>query len=114
LLSVYTTEYTQSDDCRFLAYMMEKSALAGEGGCALCKPTPFQPITITYKAAVYAPAEGKNTPSISSLPYMYYVVYTTLWCALYSKFPYAQFCGEITRPKTTDLKFKQSPHKKLN
>jgi hypothetical protein len=35
--------------------MMEKSALAGEGGG--CTPTPFQPITITYKVAVYAPAE---------------------------------------------------------
>ncbi len=35
--------------------MMEKSALAGEGGG--CTPTPFRPITITYKVAVYAPAE---------------------------------------------------------
>ncbi len=39
--------------------MMEKSALAGEGG--VCTPTPFQPITITYKNAVYAPAERADT-----------------------------------------------------
>jgi hypothetical protein len=38
-------------------FMMEKSALAGEGGG--CTPTPFQPITITYK--VYAPAEWADT-----------------------------------------------------
>jgi hypothetical protein len=57
-LSLYlwftTLEYIQSGDCRFLA-CMEKSALAGEGGGYL--PTPFQPITITYKVEVYAPAE---------------------------------------------------------
>jgi hypothetical protein len=35
--------------------LMEKSALAVEGGG--CTPTPFHPITITYKVAVYAPAE---------------------------------------------------------
>jgi hypothetical protein len=32
--------------------MMEKSALAGEGGW--CTPTHFHPITITYRVAVYA------------------------------------------------------------
>jgi hypothetical protein len=37
--------------------MMEKSALAGEGGG--CTPTPF--ITITYKVAVYASAEWADT-----------------------------------------------------
>ncbi len=37
---------------------MENSALAGEGECT---PTPFQPITITYKVAVYAPAEWADT-----------------------------------------------------
>ncbi len=36
--------------------MMEKSALAGEGGGA--RPTPFTLFTITYKVAVYAPAES--------------------------------------------------------
>jgi hypothetical protein len=47
---------------------MEKSALAGEGGG--CTPTPFQPVTITCKVAVYATAERADTvpPSISSLP----------------------------------------------
>jgi hypothetical protein len=39
--------------------MMEKSALAGEGG--KCTPTPFQPITITYKVGMYAPAERADT-----------------------------------------------------
>jgi hypothetical protein len=41
---------------------MEKSALAGEGGG--CMPTPLQPITITYKVAVYAPAERTDTLSL--------------------------------------------------
>jgi hypothetical protein len=41
--------------------MMEKSALAGAGGG--CKPTPFQPITITYKVALNSPAERADTPT---------------------------------------------------
>jgi hypothetical protein len=42
--------------------MMEKSALGGEGGGAWgCTPTSSQPITITYKVAVYAPAEWAGT-----------------------------------------------------
>ncbi len=46
--------------------MMEKSALTGKGGG--CTPTPFQPITITYKVAVYAQAawEDKHYPSFIS------------------------------------------------
>ncbi len=39
--------------------MMEKSALADEGG--RCTPTPSYPITFTYKVAVYAPAERADT-----------------------------------------------------
>ncbi len=39
--------------------MMEKLAHAGEGGGST--PTPFQPITITYNVAVYAPAESADT-----------------------------------------------------
>ncbi len=39
--------------------IMEKSALAGEGGG--CTSTLFQPITITYKFAVYTPAERADT-----------------------------------------------------
>jgi hypothetical protein len=39
--------------------MMEKIAHAGEGGGST--PTPFQPITITYNVAVYAPAERADT-----------------------------------------------------
>jgi len=56
--------------------MMKKSALAGGGG--RCTPTPCQPITITYKVEVYAPAERADTlPSISSLSYMYSLVKTS-------------------------------------
>jgi hypothetical protein len=49
-VTVWNTEYTQSGDCRFLAYippMMEKSALAVKGGG--CTPTSFQLITISTK-----------------------------------------------------------------
>ncbi len=48
---------------------MEKSALAGEAwaGGAHCRPTPFLPFTITYKVAVYAPAERTDTLSLFHL-----------------------------------------------
>ncbi len=50
--------------------MMEKLALAGEGG--RCTPTPFQPITITYNVAVYAPAERADTLPVFHLdPILY-------------------------------------------
>jgi hypothetical protein len=39
--------------------MMEKSALAGEVGGA--RPPPFTLFSITYKLAVYAPAERADT-----------------------------------------------------
>jgi len=39
--------------------MMEKLALAGEGGDV--RPPPFALFTITYKVAVYAPAERADT-----------------------------------------------------
>ncbi len=42
--------------------MMEKSALAGTGGVCL-----FQPITITYKVAVNAPAEWEDTLTLFHL-----------------------------------------------
>jgi hypothetical protein len=59
--------------------MMEKSALAGEGGG--CTPTPFQPITITYKVAVYAPAERANTLNLFHLyRHMYSVVLLLSYC----------------------------------
>jgi hypothetical protein len=45
--------------------MMEKSALAGEGGG--CTPTPFHSVTITYKVAVYAPAERADKPPLFHL-----------------------------------------------
>jgi hypothetical protein len=41
--------------------MMEKSALAGEGGEACPCPLPFNLVTITSKVAVYAPAERSGT-----------------------------------------------------
>ncbi len=70
------TEYTQSGDCRFPVVhpiMMEKSALAGEGGG--CTPTPFQPITITFKVAVYSPTERADTLPVCHLYlYMYSVL----------------------------------------
>jgi hypothetical protein len=65
---VGSTEYTQSGDCQFSGVhpiMMEKSALAGKGGW--CTPTPFQPITITYKVEVYAPAEWADTSTLFHL-----------------------------------------------
>ncbi len=52
--------------------MMEKSALAGEGKG--CTPNPFQPITITCKVAVYAPAERADT-----LPLFHLYPMCTLW-----------------------------------
>jgi hypothetical protein len=38
------------------------------------RPPPFQPITITYKVAVYAPAEWAGTLTLFHLyQYMYFV-----------------------------------------
>ncbi len=49
-------EYTQSGDCRFLAYipfMMEKSSLAGEGGAMGVHAHPLSAYYhLTYKVAV--------------------------------------------------------------
>jgi hypothetical protein len=60
--------------------MMEKSALAGgDGGCT---PTPFHSITITYKVAVYAPAERADT-----LPLFHTYLISTLYvlCGAHSR-----------------------------
>jgi hypothetical protein len=63
--------------------MMEKSVLVCEGG--ECTPTPFQPITITYIVAVYAPAERTDKlPLFHLYPYMYPVV-EHAWKRKYSK-----------------------------
>jgi hypothetical protein len=55
--------------------MMEKSALAGEGGDSGvhgARPPPFSLFTITYKVAVYAPAEWADTFTLFHLyKYMY-------------------------------------------
>ncbi len=49
--------------------MMEKSALAGEGGGA--RPTPFTLVTLTYKVAVqYTSAERADTLNLQ------YFIYT--------------------------------------
>jgi hypothetical protein len=60
-------EYTQSGNGRFyslLSIMMEKSALAGDGGGA----PPFTLFTITYKVAVYTPAKRQiHSPYIYSV-----------------------------------------------
>jgi hypothetical protein len=53
--------------------MMEKLAQAGRVGCA--RPPLFTSFTITYKVAVYAPAEWAETLSLFHLcQYMYSVV----------------------------------------
>jgi hypothetical protein len=58
--------------------MMDKSALASEGGGA--HPLPFTLVTITYKVAVYAPAEKADTLSLIHLyPYMYSMVWPLPW-----------------------------------
>ncbi len=46
---------------------MEKLAQPGEGGGA--RPSPFPIITITYKVAVYAPAEWADTLPLFHLHY---------------------------------------------
>jgi hypothetical protein len=50
---------------------MEKSALAGEGGGA--RPPPFTLVTLTYKVAVYAPAERVDRRKIITLRRQSYV-----------------------------------------
>jgi hypothetical protein len=72
-----TTEYTQSGNGSGVhSIMMGKLAQPGEGGG--CTPTPpFTLFTITYKVAVYAPAERADT-----LTLFYYFISTpicTLW-----------------------------------
>jgi hypothetical protein len=54
---------------------MEKFAQAGEVGGA--RPPPFAIFTITYKVAMYPPAEWADTlPLFHLYPYMYSVVST--------------------------------------
>jgi hypothetical protein len=65
---ICATEYTQSGDGRFLAYipsMMEKSALGGEGGGVRAHPLSL--VTITYKDAVYAPTVRADTLALFHL-----------------------------------------------
>ncbi len=76
--NVKPTEYTQSGQwptSGVHSIMMEKSALAGKrGGCTL--------VTITYKVAVYAPAEMADTLP----PFFFYTPICTLWSSLTSPF----------------------------
>jgi hypothetical protein len=53
--------------------MMEKLALPGEGGGA--HPPPFTNFTITYKVAVYAPAEWAD---MYTHPFSYLLIYAGL------------------------------------
>jgi hypothetical protein len=57
-----TQEYTQNGEH---SIMMEKLAQSGEGGGA--RPPPFTLFTITYKVAVYAPAERADTLTLFRL-----------------------------------------------
>jgi hypothetical protein len=70
----YSTEYTQSGNDHFLAYIkIEKPAQSSDGRG--WTPTPFTISTITNKVAVYAPAERADTfPLFLLHPYM-----CTLW-----------------------------------
>jgi hypothetical protein len=55
----------------FWRTLIEKLAQAGEGGGC----TPFTVVTITYKVAVYAPAEWADTLTLFHLyQYMYSVI----------------------------------------
>jgi hypothetical protein len=80
---VWPTEYRykQSGHCRNTgvhSIMMDKSALSSEGGVA--RPLPFTLVTITYKVAMYAPAERADTLTLFHLyNYMYSVVWPLLW-----------------------------------
>jgi hypothetical protein len=61
--------------------LMEKSALAGEGGG--CTPTPFQPNSITYKVAVYASDERADTLPLFHrypIPVCTRCTYPIRWC----------------------------------
>jgi hypothetical protein len=72
---VLTTEYTQSGNGRFLAYilciMMEKSALAGWGGGGGFKPNTFTLQYLpTHTKLQYTPAERADTLPLFPL-YLY-------------------------------------------
>ncbi len=63
---VQGTENTQSDNCRFLVYIpswwKNKPWLERVGGALhSAHPPPDTSVTITYKVAVYAPAEKADT-----------------------------------------------------
>jgi hypothetical protein len=71
----FATEYTQSDNCRFLAYITSRwknqpwvVRVGGE------RPPPFTLFTITYKVAMFAPAERAYT-----LPRFHLYPLFTLW-----------------------------------
>jgi hypothetical protein len=55
--------------------MMEKPALAGEGGSA--RPPPVTLVSITYNVAVYTPAERADT--LIHSPYFYSIPLCKLW-----------------------------------
>ncbi len=61
-VTVRTTEYTQSGNCHFLAYIpprwKNQPSLLRLGGA---RPPPFTKSTIAYTVVVYAPAERADT-----------------------------------------------------
>jgi hypothetical protein len=64
------TEYKQSGNCHFLAYIpvtLEKLAQLGEGGGVHYYP-PVTISTIMFKVVVYAPAERADTLPLFPLP----------------------------------------------
>ncbi len=68
------TEYTQSDNCRFLAHIPSwwKNQLWSVGVRG-ARPPPFSLFTITNKDAVYTPAERADTiPVFQLYPYTVY------------------------------------------
>jgi hypothetical protein len=73
LLLLNTTEYTQSRNAHFLAYIPSRwknlPSLVGGGGGA--RPLPFTISAIMDKFVVYAPAERGNTlPLFLLYPYI--------------------------------------------
>ncbi len=80
-----TTEYTEwrSPISGVHPIMMEKSAGEGGGVHGARTPAPFQPITITYKVAVYAPAERVDTLPLFHL----YPIYTVRPARMRSSVP---------------------------
>jgi hypothetical protein len=81
VLVVIPTEYTVHKErrlpiCGIPSFWKNQTYLVIVGGA---RPPPFQPITITYKVAVYAPAEWADTLTLFHLyKYMYSVDFSPI------------------------------------